>query len=81
MFHYAKESGDEQEIGSKDLKFNEISVVSVMTGDPGCIPWCGGTPSTEEKGPHNHTALVYPRVSPGADAAEQWLLAKSPPSP
>lgn len=31
MFHYAKESGGEQEIGSKGLKFSEISVVSVTT--------------------------------------------------
>lgn len=31
MFHYAKESGEEQELGTNDLKFSEISGVSVMT--------------------------------------------------
>lgn len=31
MFHYAKEPGEEQQLGTNDLKFSEFSVVSVMT--------------------------------------------------
>lgn len=31
MFHYAKESGEEQELGTNDIKFSEINVVSVTT--------------------------------------------------
>lgn len=31
MFHYAEEHGEEQQLGTKYLRFSEISIVSVMT--------------------------------------------------
>lgn len=58
MFHDAKESGEEQELGTDDLKFSDISV---DCGDPGCVH--GVVELTAQKRNPSHTAPAFPRVT------------------
>lgn len=55
MFHDAKESGEEQELGTDDLKFSDISV---DCGDPGCVH--GVVELTAQKRNPSHTAPAFP---------------------
>lgn len=79
MFHHAKESGEEQELGTNDLKFSELSVISVTTMET-LVVFHGMVEPRAQKRKVPVEALTLPRVSPGADAAEQPLLTKSPAS-
>lgn len=54
MFHDAKESGEEQELGTDDLKFSDISV---DCGDPGCVH--GVVELTAQKRNLSHTAPAF----------------------
>lgn len=96
MFHYAKESGGEQEIGSKGLKFSEISVVSVTTMETLVVfhgvvelpaqkrkvpqPYCPNLSQGEPRGRCSWATAAYQVTSITLVIITKWFTLSSHPS-